>query len=87
MEIKELFTNYQDKNDGLIVETHYYKWLEKNIGYNHFNYLKTKVNYLESIGFNLSKNRLPNEYLENLKYIEQHYTYNILNMLNNIIHI
>lgn len=62
-------------NDRTIpmTETHYYNWLKEN-NISDVHYTKTKVEYLTSQGFVVGTDRLSEEDLTTIKYIEQHYT-------------
>ena len=63
--------------DTLITETNYYNWL-KNNKINNIIGTKTKIEYLNSLGFDLSKHKLREDYHKALKVIEDFYFRDII---------
>lgn len=59
-------------NTGRIKDTDYYKWLESTSPEDIHN-ARTKIQYLESLGFIKGESFISEEDLTNLKQIEQHY--------------
>ena len=62
--------NIKDKNDDLIIRSHYYNWLsEQNLDDIHN--IQTKTDYLKSQGFVIGVDRITEESLNILKSIEE----------------
>jgi hypothetical protein len=63
----------KDKDTSiLMVETHYYKWLEEKQPMD-IHTIKTKTDYLSEQGFVVGVDKISEEELKTLKYVEQHY--------------
>ncbi len=61
----------QDDNQ-LIVDTHYFKWLQKN-QFKDIHAIETKKKYLAEIGFEIGEEWLEVGDITRLQYIERHY--------------
>ena len=71
--------NIKDKNDDLIIRSHYYNWLGEQKVTNIHN-IQTKTDYLKSQGFVIGVDRITEESLNILKSIEEvYYTTNLRN--------
>lgn len=78
---KELFLLSIDKRLA-ITDTDYYKWLVENEK-SRVHRRETKMKYLNSLGFDITKHRLNSNDLQCLNMIEGHYAYKLHNGLLN----
>lgn len=66
------FTIKDTDTSKLMVETHYYKWLQEKQPTD-IHAIKTKIDYLSEQGFVVGVDRISEEEIKTLMYIEQKY--------------
>lgn len=62
-----------DSKATVIKDSHYHKWLEKNVPNKNVHLIQTKVDYLKEQGFEVGTSFLSEDDLTTLKVIEQSY--------------